>query len=176
MPIKVLCSGCGVTLTTPDSSAGKHAKCPKCGGAIQIPSVQQEEIYEAESSPFSGLSAEEMTSGTVSEDERKPCPACGEMIVRDAVKCRYCGEIFDPTLKKQELKRLKKSAATIEGEDMTVGDWFVAILCSGIGCIAGIVWMIQGKPKGKKMLMVALAVQGFFIVLQLILAGLSREM
>ena len=27
----------------------------------------------------------------------------------------------------------------------------VAILCSGIGCIAGLVWMIQGKPKGMKM-------------------------
>ena len=26
----------------------------------------------------------------------------------------------------------------------------VAILCSGIGCVDGIVWMIQGKPKGKR--------------------------
>jgi predicted RNA-binding Zn-ribbon protein involved in translation (DUF1610 family) len=169
-----MCSGCGVTLTTPDSSAGKRAKCPKCGGAIQIPDVQQEEIYEAESSLFSGLSEDEMTSGSVVSDERKPCPACGEMIVRDAVKCRYCGEIFDATLKKQEQKRQKKSTAAIEGEEMTTGDWVVAILCSGIGCIAGIVWMIQGKPKGKKMLMVSLAVQGFWVIVQVIAASMSQ--
>jgi hypothetical protein len=35
--------------------------------------------------------------------------------------------------------------------DLEVGDWILAVLCSGIGCIMGIVWMVQGKPKGIKM-------------------------
>ncbi|HKB42381.1 MAG TPA: hypothetical protein VKD72_38500 [Gemmataceae bacterium] len=36
------------------------------------------------------------------EDEaRRPCPMCGEMIIASAVKCRFCGEIFDPTLRRR---------------------------------------------------------------------------
>jgi hypothetical protein len=89
------------------------------------------------------------------------------MIVRDAVKCRFCGEVFDPVLKKQQQKAMK---ATGEDADLSTGEWVVAILCSGIGCIIGIIWMIQGKPKGKKMLLVSLAVQGFWFIVQVLLA------
>jgi hypothetical protein len=32
--------------------------------------------------------------------DRRPCPMCGEMIRTTAVKCRYCGEVFDDTLKR----------------------------------------------------------------------------
>jgi hypothetical protein len=31
-------------------------------------------------------------------------------------------------------------------------DWVLIVLCSGIGCIVGIVYLVQGKPKGGKML------------------------
>jgi hypothetical protein len=73
---------------------------------------------------------------------------CGEMIVATAAKCRFCGEIFDPTLKRA--RRTRK-----EEEDLSTGDIVVALLCGWIGCIAGIVWMIQGKPKGWKMLLLS---------------------
>jgi hypothetical protein len=36
--------------------------------------------------------------------------------------------------------------------DLEPIDWAIAILCSGIGCIVGIMWLIQGKPKGGKMI------------------------
>ena len=39
---------------------------------------------------------------------RRPCPMCGEMIVATAAKCRFCGEVFDPTLKKAKSKKKKK--------------------------------------------------------------------
>jgi len=176
VPIKVTCAGCGVSLKTPDSSAGKRAKCPKCGHAIEIPALPvAEEVFEAAPSLFDGLSEEELTAGEVSQEQRKPCPVCGEMIVRVAVKCRFCGEIFDSTLKKQEQKKQRKKARASEGGDMTTGDWFIAILCSGIGCIAGIIWMIQGKPKGKKMFLVSLCVQGFWVVVRVVLALLSED-
>lgn len=181
MPIKVTCAGCGVSLTTPDTSAGKRAKCPKCGQAIEIPAASaeeeiEEEVFDAEPSPFDGLSEEEMTDGEVSQEQRNPCPACGEMIVRGAVKCRFCGEIFDETLKKQEQKKQKKETVAAEGGDMTTVDWVIAILCTGIGCIVAIVWMIQGKPKGKKMLLVCLCVQAFWVVVQFAVALLSQDM
>jgi hypothetical protein len=32
----------------------------------------------------------------MSEGERIPCPVCGEMIVKDARVCRFCGEKFTP--------------------------------------------------------------------------------
>jgi hypothetical protein len=81
---------------------------------------------------------------------RRPCPMCGEMIPVSAVQCRFCHEIFDPKLKKVKAKKM--SVASGDGDDdLSVGEWLVAIFCSGIGCILGIIWMIQGKPKGKKM-------------------------
>jgi len=146
-----------------------------CGQAIEIPAASsEEEIFDADPSPFDGLSEKEMTAGEVSQDQRHPCPACGEMIVLGAVKCHFCGEIFDETLKKQEQKKQKKEIVAAEGGDLSTTEWIIAILCSGIGCIAGTVWMIQGKPKGKKMLMVSLCVQGFWVVVRFLIASLNQ--
>ncbi len=99
MPIEVTCSGCGSKLSTPDSAAGKRAKCPKCGGMLQIPGPQQEDdALEPIASPLGGYGEEETTAGEEDQDERKPCPACGEMIIRTAVKCRFCSTIFDKSM------------------------------------------------------------------------------
>lgn len=40
--------------------------------------------------------------------------------------------------------------------EMTAIDWLLAILCSGIGCIVGIVYLAQGKPKATKMLIISI--------------------
>jgi len=174
--IQVSCSHCHAKLTTDDSKAGRKAKCPKCGGVIEIPmppSLGADDVLEAEVDPFRGLSddyqLEDPVPAPTATADRKPCPMCGEMIAKDAVKCRYCGEIFDPVLK----KTAKKSYAA-EDENLSVGEWVLAILCSGIACIVGIVWMIQGKPKGKKLFFVSLAVQGFWIVVQMVIASMQR--
>lgn len=162
----------------PDSAAGKKAKCPKCGGAIQIPiAAPAEEIMEAEevtNRPFDDgdFEVEPPISTPVPMADLKPCPMCGEMIQKNAVKCRHCGEIFDPVL-----RAAAKSNASARDTDanLSVLEWVVAILCSGIGCIIGIVWMIQGKPKGKKMLLVSFCVQLFWGAVQAILAVLQHH-
>ncbi|MCO6044121.1 zinc ribbon domain-containing protein [Aeoliella sp. ICT_H6.2] len=116
-----------------------------------------DDILDAEVAPDWGFDDEDFdveppaaTSSAGGGEDRKPCPMCGEMIARDAIKCRYCGEVFDPALKKKMKKRGKSYDA--DDEDLSTGDWVIAILCSGIGCIVGIVYMIQGKPKGGKMI------------------------
>ena len=100
---------------------------------------------------------------------RRPCPMCGELIPVNAVQCRFCKEIFDPTLKKAQQKRQTYDPAD---EDMTGGEWVLAILCSGIGCILGIVWMIQGKPKGKKMFGFSL----LFAIIWSVIRGILENM
>lgn len=171
MPISVLCPKCGKKLNAPDTASGKRAKCPACGQIMQIPEIvhEAEEVTDDFGLPdlqgstggFSaddfddtyGIAGERMSreSEPQREPNRRPCPACGEMIVLGAAKCRFCDEIFDATLKRRDRKR-----GSDVDDDLTGGDWAVAILCSAIGCIAGIVWMIQGKKKGAKMIGVSL--------------------
>ena len=171
MSISVSCDSCGKQLKVKDDAAGKRVKCPGCGKAVQIP--QSDDVMDAEAdddNPFAG--------GDISSDgpdyDRKPCPACGEMIVNTAAKCRFCGEIFDATLKKSSKAQSGKSGGNATDAAMTTGDWVVAILCSGIGCIAGIVWMIQGKPKGLKMFLVSLAVQVVVAIVQVIITAANK--
>jgi hypothetical protein len=88
----------------------------------------------------------------------RPCPTCGESIPFNAPKCQHCGLILDPVLKHMEKQReeskRKRSSYSSGDEDLGPFDWVLAILCTNIALIVGIVWLITGNPKGKKMLMV----------------------
>lgn len=112
MPISTECPQCGKRLKAPESAAGRKAKCPQCGAAVPIP----EPVYDAEEVFDAEIAGDEETVYD-SEDEggyrlgqapprpplpaadRRACPMCGEMIKASAVKCRYCGEVFDASLK-----------------------------------------------------------------------------
>lgn len=184
MPIPITCPSCGKTLRAPDSAAGKQARCPACSAQIMVPEPvhEAEEVgpdfgIEEPSGPSGGIGdllgdldsgpavagpaapwmaspAPSPASADAGGEPRRPCPMCGEMIVVGAVKCRYCGEIFDPTLRRKEAKTRRGGSAS--DDDLSSGDWVLAILCSGIGCIIGIVWLIQGKRKAGKMIGVSL--------------------
>lgn len=175
MPISVECPACGKRLKAPDSAAGKRAKCPQCGKPVQIP----EQVYDAEevaeepdeSFGFQDPNLDEYAAPAA--EDRKPCPACGEMIVSTAAKCRFCGEIFDATLKRKAKKAARGSAGS-DDADMTIGDWIFCVLCSGIACIFGIVYMIQGKPKGIKMVGVSLAAAVFWNVIRFALQAVLQ--
>lgn len=110
MAISFSCPRCGKKLKAPDNAAGKSSKCPGCGSPVTCP----EPIYEAElieppaggANPYDDLDTDQpytMTTEPVAPpaaEGRRPCPMCGEMIVASAAKCRFCGEVFDSTLKK----------------------------------------------------------------------------
>jgi hypothetical protein len=131
-------------------------KCPYCQTHLQVPEpVAEPEVpIQAEELPGDTYAMQPPTT-TPTANDRRPCPMCGEMIKLDAVKCRFCGEVFDRTLKQIE----KKKHYRAENADLTPAEWLVAILCANIGCIVSIVWMIQGKPKGTKMFVVSLCAQ-----------------
>lgn len=79
-------------------------------------------------------------------------------------------------------------------EDLSTSDWILAFLCSGIGCILGIVtsnwtlailgpgigcimgivWMIRGKPKGSKMLGASITAAIIWNILGFALLALSE--
>jgi hypothetical protein len=104
MPIQVTCPSCSGSFKAPDSAAGKKAKCPKCASVIEIPgSEPAEEILDAEEAlppptEDSDLAVEPSPAALAVAQNRQPCPMCGEMIQRHAVKCRFCGEIFDKSM------------------------------------------------------------------------------
>ena len=120
--IRVACPACGKVLEAPASAAGKRAKCPKCGQVMLVPEpVQQVEEVGGQPAPpppgtapapdLSDLLDEEYPIAAGQEaasqpspepEDRRPCPMCGELILRTAIKCRYCGEVFDESLRKAE--------------------------------------------------------------------------
>jgi predicted RNA-binding Zn-ribbon protein involved in translation (DUF1610 family) len=122
MPISFQCPGCGKKLKAPDKAAGKTSTCPGCGGPVTCP----EPVYDAdvvemtpiESSgvdPYAELGADQpygvvepQPAADSSTERRRPCPMCGEMILATAAKCRFCGEVFDPALKKGKGRGGKK--------------------------------------------------------------------
>ncbi|HBO45926.1 MAG TPA: hypothetical protein DD670_18795 [Planctomycetaceae bacterium] len=174
------------------SAAPPGAAPPPSGPGGNLPGLSEElpdltsptDIYGIQS-PFSGVNSQqfdEMLADTgpkidrpASEPNRYPCPACGEMIVRGAAKCRYCGEVFDPVLKQKQKKKKKRSSSGDADDELGALDWVLAILCGNIACILGIVWMIQGKPKGIKMIGAALAATAGWWVVGFIL-GMLGEM
>ncbi len=150
MTISVSCPSCGKVLQAKESAAGKKAKCPDCGEVIQIPKL--DDLFDAEEvddDGFGGMDLADEEGDMPATASRKPCPACGEMIVKGAAKCRYCGEILDPALKKMEKKRNRASSGGSSDDEMTTSDWVICFLCPGIGCIGGVIYIFpaQWDPK-----------------------------
>jgi DNA-directed RNA polymerase subunit M/transcription elongation factor TFIIS len=166
MPISFECPHCGKKLKAPDSASGKQSPCPRCGHLVNCPEpVVDAEVVEITMEPIedeldpygiadqdAGESVMPRMAAEPAADGRRPCPMCGEMIVTTAAKCRFCGEVFDATLKKATAKKKKKKQHSHDDEVLSGLEMLVGIFCAGIGCICGIVYMIQGKPKGIKLL------------------------
>jgi hypothetical protein len=159
-----------------DSAAGKRVKCPGCGNALKLPK-KKEPVAEAGDDEFDlqSFSEKDAYGGEV-EEPQMPCPACGETIAAKASKCTYCGEILDEDLKRKERKKQRSRSVHDEDSDLSVLEWVVCILCSNIGCIAGIVYMIQGKPKGWKMFVISLVVNVIAFVVGFVGALIQMSM
>ena len=69
-------------------------------------------------------------------------------------------------------------AETLKGRDseLETGDWILAALCGGIACIIGVVWMIQGKPKGVKMIGASILFSLLWSVVRIVAAYLTNSL
>ncbi len=175
------CPGCGKAIQVPDSMAGKRVKCPACAHVWQVPrqvvdaeavpgtpggaaakkgewfdDMMSDEYPIAASQNFSGGTPGTPFSSASAEPARRPCPRCGEMIAIGAAKCRFCDAIFDSKLRKSSKKKRSSSSSSSDDDDPSALEWVICILCSAIGCIVGIIYLIQGKPKGLKMIGVSI--------------------
>lgn len=126
------------------------------------------------------------------------CPKCGSPMQPEAILCIQCGynlktgrqletQSDTEAQRRREMEYARQAAwaayespksggrrsrgsgdsADSELEPLEI---FVCVCCSGIGCIAGIVYAIQGKPKGVKM--IALSI-GFAILWNVIRFGIE---
>jgi len=60
-------------------------------------------------------------------------------------------------------------------DEFTAADWILCVLCSGIGCIIGLVWLSQGNPKGGKMLGMSLLFAVMWAVVRFLIVTSMRS-
>lgn len=142
MPIKVACEKCGKVLKAPDAAAGKKAKCPSCGHVMRLPEAaagvtplaEPEPLPDPEPNPLGEALSYELAAPKGAEpvpvaappsaEPRRPCPACGEMIPVKALKCRFCGEVFDKSLKGSALGKPAAGSRPADGPQ-GLGGWLI---------------------------------------------------
>jgi len=138
--IRVTCDTCGKVLKALDDHAGKKAKCPDCGNILLVPA---QEVLDAEVDDQYHFSPVSSDADEIEADGRIPCPACGENILKDAKKCRFCGEILDRTLKRNS-RSSGGSSSRHRGGDLPLADLGKRFLGSLADGFVGFFFLLPG--------------------------------
>jgi len=110
------CPHCGQSLEAPEELLGEQMDCPACNGAVQLPRPQP-----ITPPPPAPAKKQLNTLPAKTSGDTRPCPYCGEAILRTAQKCRYCGEFLKG---EREVKTNVKQGALIG-----------CVACFGIGLV-----------------------------------------
>jgi len=90
------------------------------------------------------------------DQEMAECEFCGERIQKAALKCRYCKEELGSRRRRTERQRRREEEANAK---LSGGEIAFGLILSGIAMIVAIVWLLQAKRKGWKLLLLAVASQ-----------------
>ena len=160
------CPGCGVLVTCPQPvyEAEVVLVTPKRSSIQKPPSQKPPPNYSPPSqppavNPYVDLDDDKPyalvnppPAAATSDESRRPCSVCGELILSTAVKCRFCGEIFDPLLKRGKSKKPRKSSSRAAGSDDGSGvrDLVIGFVSFAIGFGATLVSFANpvGDDKG----------------------------
>jgi hypothetical protein len=146
-----------------------HLACRERAGGCASPECAPPKPSPDAVTPFAPLpQLAEAEAGT----NLVPCRFCREPIQAGARKCRFCGEYQSDA--ERELVAKRRAAAS--GDD-TLATWEIifGVLCGGIACIVGIVYAVQGKKKGWKLILLAICAQVGWAIIQVVLTGLVRH-
>ncbi len=113
------CPHCDASLEAPEDLLGQTIECPSCNGSIQLP--EPEPQAPPAPAPPTKPNKKIVTNRSSSSGNTKPCPYCGEHILRSAQKCKHCGEFLKG---QHEVKTNVKQGALIG-----------AVACFAIGII-----------------------------------------
>jgi hypothetical protein len=132
MPIAAQCGSCQKKFKAPDNAAGKKAKCPQCGGVIQIPALEAPKPAASDDHSVAEEAPAAAAAPAAPAADTSGCPACGAELAAKAVLCVDCGfdlrtgkkfeatpspepepgpepdELAEPRKKKQKKKKRKK--------------------------------------------------------------------
>ena len=162
-----ICPKCGVQIELGDDvfncracNSSMHQACHTAVGGCANPACPETKVGR-EGSPVSPspVAAPPAAAVPMAADE-KPCRFCGERIKVGAVKCRFCNEF------QSETDRGKTQASSPADEKLNAWEILLGILCAGVGCIVGIVYIIQGKKKGWKLLLLSIIAWIIFCIIR----------
>jgi predicted RNA-binding Zn-ribbon protein involved in translation (DUF1610 family) len=112
------CPSCGTKLRAPDNTAGREAKCPKCGESVNIGGVTPEPppVVKVYTPPVAAVYTPPAGQGVevAPEPEKKACPFCGETVLAVARKCKHCGETIDVPLHAAEVRAAPVASVDVE--------------------------------------------------------------
>jgi hypothetical protein len=169
-----LCSSCGQVVelgqdiyNCPACQMTMHLSCFEQAKGCTNPECPKSVAHEKASSPEAPL--EEAAQGL--DEDMVECKFCGELIKRKARKCKHCGELVGTAARAVEAERKAKED---KDANLTTTEIIFGLLCGTIACIFGVVWAIQGKKKGLKMIGLAIASQFAWAAIQMVIKELSR--
>jgi hypothetical protein len=159
MPIDIVCPSCGKRLKAPDTAAGKRVKCPQCSAAVPVPAAPAAARPISAPPPMSGVA--DLIDEALQEQALKQRQAEEQEFYRqqdEALRATREGA------KQQAQSKAAKPLANPD-EDLTVFDWMMIVFCCWAALIMSIVYMVQGKKKGVKLLIAIVVVNviAFFI-------------
>jgi hypothetical protein len=144
--IHFTCANCKRDFSVDNSLAGKSGKCSWCGAPVTIP--------------------EPYADGTRTDEARDPN-------LDEAVTAVPPSEGGYPDIRRpSEFAGEEVDIRLPADTDLTQVDWLVCIFCSGIGCIVGIIRLIQGRPNAGKMIGVSLLFSALWTFLRFVLLSL----